>query len=591
MAFLETGAFVGLVAPGETVVIAGGVIAGQGEIELLPLIGIVWTCAILGDTTSFFIGRRLGRGFLEKHGPKVRITHERLEQVERYFDRHGGKTILIGRFIGLVRALAPFIAGSSGMRLPALHPLQHRRHRPVGDDLLRARLLLLALVRPGRQHRRPGDRSRSASVARDRRDRGRAYRRRATRSRELRRSTHERHPLRAAAVRGGAAGVPAAGAARLRRVWRPQLRFLWERITPGRARARAHHRARGRRASGSTSSSSTPSTLSGDPGPTPLDTRAARPRRQSCARRCASTSRRSSPRFGSLPIGRGSCSASRSCWRRSGGRTELSVLVDRPRARLRGGAHHEGSDRPAAPARPARRDLAVVATRAGTPPTRPPGSPLAVIAHARRPGSSRAPTLVVVAIVIAAAIGASRIYLRAHYWSDVAGGWGLGYGIFGAAGPIALIVAYLRHNGGEPAPERRRAASDEPRLSNDRDRSRPGRRTSSVAGYIAFILVPGLGLLRRAVGAGRGELPDALHPRDAARHRRGRSDWPSSGPTTSYALGGAVRVRRARSAGRGRRAGAAVASSRRSTRSRRRSSPAPGCPRSPARPAARSTRA
>ena len=70
---------------------------------------------MLGDTTSFYIGRRLGRGFLERHGPRVKITHERLEQVERYFDRHGGKTILIGRFIGLVRALAPFIAGSSGL--------------------------------------------------------------------------------------------------------------------------------------------------------------------------------------------------------------------------------------------------------------------------------------------------------------------------------------------------------------------------------------------------------------------------------------------------------------------------------------------
>ena len=62
MAFLETGAFVGLIAPGETVVIAGGVIAGQGEIDLLPLIGLVWVCAVLGDTASFFIGRRLGRG-------------------------------------------------------------------------------------------------------------------------------------------------------------------------------------------------------------------------------------------------------------------------------------------------------------------------------------------------------------------------------------------------------------------------------------------------------------------------------------------------------------------------------------------------
>src|SRR5215213_11549235 len=115
MAYLETGAFVGLVAPGETVVMAGGVVAGQGEIELLPLIGVVWVCAVLGDTTSFYIGRRLGRRFLERHGPRVKITHERLEQVEGYFERHGGKTILGGRFIGLVRALAPFISGSSGL--------------------------------------------------------------------------------------------------------------------------------------------------------------------------------------------------------------------------------------------------------------------------------------------------------------------------------------------------------------------------------------------------------------------------------------------------------------------------------------------
>jgi hypothetical protein len=57
MAFLETGAFVGLVAPGETVVIAGGVIAGEGTISLLPLIGLVWLCAVLGDSVSFLIGR------------------------------------------------------------------------------------------------------------------------------------------------------------------------------------------------------------------------------------------------------------------------------------------------------------------------------------------------------------------------------------------------------------------------------------------------------------------------------------------------------------------------------------------------------
>src|SRR4051794_15942787 len=116
MAFLETGAFVGLIAPGEFTVIVGGVIAGQGTIDIIPLIGLTWACCIAGDSTSFFVGKKLGRQFLERHGPRVKITHERLEQVDGYFARHGGKTIMIGRFIGLVRALAPFVAGTSGMR-------------------------------------------------------------------------------------------------------------------------------------------------------------------------------------------------------------------------------------------------------------------------------------------------------------------------------------------------------------------------------------------------------------------------------------------------------------------------------------------
>ncbi len=114
-AFLETGAFVGLIAPGETTVIVGGVIAGQGEIKIGWLIAVVWTSAVAGDTASFFLGRRLGRQFLLKHGPRFKITEPRLEQVEAFFARHGGKTILIGRFVGVIRAVAPFIAGASKM--------------------------------------------------------------------------------------------------------------------------------------------------------------------------------------------------------------------------------------------------------------------------------------------------------------------------------------------------------------------------------------------------------------------------------------------------------------------------------------------
>ncbi|HEX3562039.1 MAG TPA: bifunctional DedA family/phosphatase PAP2 family protein [Solirubrobacterales bacterium] len=113
LAFLETGAFVGLIAPGEFTVMLGGAVAGQGDISLPLILAITWLCAFAGDTVSFMLGARLGRDFLVKHGQRFRITDERLKQVEGYFARYGGRTILIGRFIGLVRALAPFIAGSS----------------------------------------------------------------------------------------------------------------------------------------------------------------------------------------------------------------------------------------------------------------------------------------------------------------------------------------------------------------------------------------------------------------------------------------------------------------------------------------------
>ena len=122
LAFLETGAFVGLIAPGETTVIVGGVVAGQGEISLSVLIAITWVCAVAGDLASYTIGRRLGRAWLLRHGERLKITEDRLVQVEHFFEKRGGATILIGRFIGFVRALAPFIAGTSRMPLRRFLP-------------------------------------------------------------------------------------------------------------------------------------------------------------------------------------------------------------------------------------------------------------------------------------------------------------------------------------------------------------------------------------------------------------------------------------------------------------------------------------
>ena len=122
LAFLETGAFVGLIAPGETAIVLGGVVAAQGGVDLGLILVVAWAGAALGDFASFLLGQRLGRRFLLARGPRLGVTAPRLTRVEGFFDRHGGKAILIGRFIGLVRAVAPFLAGSSGMRLRAFLP-------------------------------------------------------------------------------------------------------------------------------------------------------------------------------------------------------------------------------------------------------------------------------------------------------------------------------------------------------------------------------------------------------------------------------------------------------------------------------------
>ena len=74
LAFLDTGAFIGLLVPGETAMTLGGAVAGLGVINLYLLIAIAWSMAFLGDSFSFMLGRKLGRNFVLDHGPRVRVT-------------------------------------------------------------------------------------------------------------------------------------------------------------------------------------------------------------------------------------------------------------------------------------------------------------------------------------------------------------------------------------------------------------------------------------------------------------------------------------------------------------------------------------
>ena len=113
--FLENSVGAGVIVPGETLVIIGGVYAGLGYLWLPFVAAVAVLGAVAGDNVGYWIGRRYGRGFLERHGRKLFVTPERLEATERYYERHGGKTVFLGRFIPVVRSVGFMVAGISHM--------------------------------------------------------------------------------------------------------------------------------------------------------------------------------------------------------------------------------------------------------------------------------------------------------------------------------------------------------------------------------------------------------------------------------------------------------------------------------------------
>jgi len=120
--FLETSALIGFVIHGELVLLFGGVAAERGDASVVLLVALAATAAVAGDLVSFALGRRLGRPFIEAHGARVRFGPGRLARLEGFFARHGGKTIVLGRFTGYLRATLAFVAGSSGIALRRLLP-------------------------------------------------------------------------------------------------------------------------------------------------------------------------------------------------------------------------------------------------------------------------------------------------------------------------------------------------------------------------------------------------------------------------------------------------------------------------------------
>jgi undecaprenyl-diphosphatase len=114
-AALECAAFVGLLVPGESLVLASGFFAHQQILQLDTVVAAVGVGAIAGDNIGYLIGARLGREWLLRKGSRFGLRRRRLAQVEGFFQRQGPKAVFIGRFVGFARALVPFVAGASRM--------------------------------------------------------------------------------------------------------------------------------------------------------------------------------------------------------------------------------------------------------------------------------------------------------------------------------------------------------------------------------------------------------------------------------------------------------------------------------------------
>lgn len=112
--FAESGLLVGFFLPGDTLLFGAGLAASQGQVSLIPLIICVIIAAIIGDNVGYSIGRHAGqRIFRKKDG--ILFRQEYLERAEKFYEKHGGKTIVIARFTPIVRTFAPVVAGASKM--------------------------------------------------------------------------------------------------------------------------------------------------------------------------------------------------------------------------------------------------------------------------------------------------------------------------------------------------------------------------------------------------------------------------------------------------------------------------------------------
>ncbi|MFY9690735.1 MAG: VTT domain-containing protein [Candidatus Acidiferrales bacterium] len=115
--FIETGLFVGFFLPGDSLLVTAGVFAGAGQLKLAWLLSLVTLCSIAGDQLGYFIGWRAGATLYSREESRF-FKRRHLEEAHKFYEEYGGKTIIMARFVPIIRTFCPPVAGAAKMSYP-----------------------------------------------------------------------------------------------------------------------------------------------------------------------------------------------------------------------------------------------------------------------------------------------------------------------------------------------------------------------------------------------------------------------------------------------------------------------------------------